>query len=301
MISRGQRAEGNMAQDNTENLGFAKQQERLSEDAIFALVQAQSFPTIGAIKARYYRRVSWEILADRLQRRFERAAGEAKGAMPWERLYVLQDDASRSVRLFFGNHPVPGIIKDDIESGASLVVSQESRGGVAVLFFPFESNNIRMNKPKLIWAVYDGPQQIHERAIRRMLRDFLAYGRATSALMWPNRADRKRIERLEHRSRVFEGGVELTGLHWAAVATLAMGSITTGALIVVWIITAKGDWEPWVGLVALVTGWVAAWVQRSQQARDRMMSKAMEIEKIEKDERDRRLVRMKDDEASKAS
>ena len=47
--------------------------------------------------------------------------------------------------MWFGHHPLPGVINDDLEIGASMVVSQDPRGGLAVLFFPFESLNVKNN------------------------------------------------------------------------------------------------------------------------------------------------------------
>jgi len=271
------------------DLGIAEAQERLQDSAINQLVQSQQLPINRAIRLRIFRRVSWSITADKLQRRFERAAREARHATPWEHLHVSRDDASRSVHLFFGNHPISGIVNNDIEVGASLVISQDALGGVGVLFFPFESLNVRQSKPKLIWGYYDEPQQIYESEIRRMLKDFFIYSRATSALMGVMRCDQKHVEKLEHRSRMFEGGANVKGLHRLAVAILVVGSITTAAVLVAWIVTEKSSLEPWAGLVALTTGWIAAWVQRSRVALDRQLSKAMDIEKIEGDERDRRM------------
>lgn len=256
--------------------------------AIEGLVQAYGKRSKQALALWRHRRVSWSITADRLQRRLECAARAARTAAPWEHLYVMRDDASRSLRLFYGIHPVPGIVEGDLEMGASIVISQSTQGEVAVLFFPFESSNVRQKKVKLIWSHYDGPQQINDFEIRRMLVDFLGYSIATSAIMGSTPRERKLLDRLEYRSRILEGGAERAGLHWPAVATLVIGSIATAALLVAWILTGKAEIEPWVGLVALGTGWIAAWVQRSQDTFDRQLTSAMEVERIEKSERDRR-------------
>lgn len=273
---------------SAESLWAVKKQEQLHGRKIDRLVQAQRAPTKKALELQRFKRVSWLVAADKLRCRFQRAADEAHEATPWERLYVHQDDTVRSVRLYYGRHPVPGILEKDVETGASLVVSQDSLGRVFVLFFPFESKNVRQRKVKLVWAHYDEPQRIHESDIRRMLRDFFTYGRATSALMSPARSDYRRLARLEHRSRLFEGGAQNSGLRSAATGVLIVGSIATAAIIVAWIVADKSSLEPWAGLVALATGWIAAWVQRSQENNERLLSKAIDTEMEERADLDRR-------------
>jgi hypothetical protein len=234
----------------------------------------------------FFRRVSWDITADGLQRHFASAAGAAKEARWWENIYVERDDSHRSIRLFFGTHPMPGIHPNDVETGASLTVSQASTANVVVFFFPFESENVRRSKPRLIWGQFDGPQDIHAAATRKMVRDFLVYARVSSGLMAPSWLDRQRIALLEHRSRSLEGGTFALGLQYAAVVSLLIGSALSATLLALWWIHPDdGKWlEPAVGLVTLMTGWTVLLVQRTRHA----VEKALTREQMDRQEADRR-------------
>lgn len=243
-----------------------------------------------ARKRCFYRRVSWPIVAEGLLRMFRLAADAANKEPFWEQLYVRLDVGSRSVSMWFGKHPIAGIVDDDIEVGASMVVSQDPRGGVVVLFFPCESLNMQQVKPKVIWGYLDGPEQLTEKTKHLMQRDFLRYGRATSGLMAPNAADRRFVELLEERSRAIESNTALVGLHPWAIGTLILGSLATLALFLTWLKAGDGDfWEPLTGLVALMTGWVAVGAQNLGKKRDGSRAKALTAEDAEKAERDRRL------------
>lgn len=192
--------------------------------------------------------------------------------------------------MWFGQHPLPGVINDDLEIGASMVVSQDPRGGVAVLFFPFESLNMQQSKPKVTWGYFDGPELLTENTMRMMVRDFLRYGRATSGLMAVSLADRLVLERLEERSRGLESKTALTGLHPWATGALVLGSLATLVLFLTWLNTGDGNkWEPWTGIVALLTGWVAAGAQMLGRTRDDARARVLAAEDAEKAERDRRL------------
>lgn len=243
-----------------------------------------------AWKWRFYRRVSWSIVAEGLLRMLQQAADAARIELPWERLYVRLDARSRSVSMWFGQHPLPGIVDADLERGASMVVSQDPRGSVVVLFFPFESLNLQQSKPKVIWGYFDGPELLTEKMKLVMLRDFLRYGRATSGLMAPSSADRRFVETLEERSRAIESNTALVGLHPWATGTLVLGSLATLALFLIWLNTGDGNrWEPWTGIVALLTGWVAAGAQKLGKTRDDARARVLIAEGAEKAERDRRL------------
>lgn len=243
-----------------------------------------------ALRKRFYRRASWPIVADKLRRRLQHAAEVARSEHPWEHLYVRTDDPSRSVSIWFGKHPLPGVAEEDIEVGASMVISQDSRGGIAVLLFPFESLNLRQRKPKLIWGYFDGPECICEKTILGMVRDFLRYGRATSGLMAASGQDRRTLERLEERSRGFESKTALAGLHPWAFGALVLGSLATLALFIAWLTAGDGDkFEPWTGIVALLTGWTSVWVQRLGRSRDEARARVIAAEDAERAERDRRL------------
>ncbi|WP_157634451.1 hypothetical protein [Variovorax sp. Root318D1] len=263
--------------------------ERSQVRGIERVLRRQVLATDWAWNWRFYRRVSWAIVADKLEERFRCAAIEAAATMPWEQLYVHRAHSARGVSLFYGVHDLQGIVEHDKEVGASLVVSQDSRGGVIVLFFPFESFNLRLSKPKVIWRALAGPADLSDAVIRSMLRDFIVYSRASSGLMAPMWRDRRRVAILEDRSRRLEGGYARTGVRGTAVAALVVGSLATVSLLGAWIATEKAAFEPIAGLVALGTGWIAALVQKLGGAMDRAMSKALEIEAIEREERDRRL------------
>lgn len=254
------------------------------------IVRSERGPTDYALKWRCYRLVSWSIVAEGLERMLQLAADAARRELPWENLYVKLDLESRCLRMWFGKHPLPGIIKDDIEVGASMVVAQDPRGGVVVLFFPFESQNMQQSKPKVIWGYFDGPQQLTERTKLLMLRDFLRYGRATSGRMASSPADRRFVESLEERSRAIESKTAMVGLHpWATIA-LVLGSLATLALFMTWLNTGDGNtWEPWTGMVALLTGWVAVGAQKLGKTGDESRARALAFEGAEKAERDRKL------------
>lgn len=274
----------------TEQSDLRIQHEDDQRRALARVVKSQRKPNDHAWKWRFYRRVSWGIVAEKLRRRLQQAADEARIELPWEHLYVHPDAKSRSVSMRFGQHPLPGIIEDDLEVGASMVISQDSRGGVVILLFPFESLNLQQSKPKVIWGYFDGPELLTEQMTRTIVRDFLRYGCATSGLMSLSLADRLFVEILEERSRALESKTALAGLHPWAMAILVLGSVATLALLVTWFQTKKGDtWEPLTGIVALLTGWVAAGAQKLGKARDEARGRALAAENVEKAERDRRL------------
>lgn len=192
--------------------------------------------------------------------------------------------------MWFGQHPLPGIVDNDREVGASVVVSQDPRGGVVVLFFPFESLSLQQIKPKITWGYFDGPEFLTEKTTRLMVRDFLRYARATSGLMALSSADQRSVELLEERSRAIESTTALGGLHPWTTGTLVLGSLATLALFLTWLNTGDGDtWEPWTGIVALLTGWFAAGAQKLGKTREEARARALIAEYAEKAERDRRL------------
>lgn len=166
---------------------------------------------------------------------------------------------------------------------------------VSVLLFPFESLVSQMIKPKVIWGAFDGPAQLSDGVIRTMLRDFFIYGRASSAVLAASRRDRSRVVSMEQRSRTLEAGHAKSGLQGAAQYVLWIGSIATAALLSAWFALDKGSLEPIAALVALGTSWVAVFAQRSAQARERAIARALGLEETERAERDRRLAQRRAD------
>lgn len=228
----------------------------------------------------WFRRVSWDIVVDRLEREFKTLAHCATGRL--HPLYVYRDDERRLIQLTFGWHPI-GAKPNEIESGAALVVSQGMLGNVLVMLYPFESKNVSRSKSRLIWGHFNGPQDLHPLRVKRMMNDFLLYAAVTSAWMATAWIDQKRVEGFEQRSRRIESGLGWLGQPHAAVATLAAGSFATVLIYVAWIrLGDAGDiLEPWAGLIALLTGWVAFYSSRVRAAVEKVQIKE-EVDQAEK-------------------
>lgn len=243
----------------------------------FVLARSQS-----VLRRRQYRRVSWGIVADRVERHFSTVCRCAQTQSWWEHLYVYRDDDHRTVQLCFGKHPVPSFGSTDIERGATLVVSQNVLGGVIVLFYPFETDAIQRIKSRVIWGVLDGPEELSEGLLLKSIDEFLTYSRVSSVLFSNSCWDVWRASWLEHCSRLFEGSVGGMRLWGATIATLIVGSITAASIYIAWALNPELKWpEPWAGLVTLITGWVAFRVQLGRDAVD----KAMAREEAEKADR----------------
>lgn len=231
---------------------------------------------------RQHRLVSWSVVADRVERHFS-AAAQSSRAFPWfERLYCFRDDGHRTVQLAFGQHPVPSVGAMDIERGATLVVSQNVLGGVIVLFYPFETRSSHRAKGRVIWGVLDGPEDLSEGLLLKILDEFLTYCRVSSVLFGHSWWDALRVSWLEHKSRLFEGSSGGMRLWGTTIATLFAGSLATAGVYMAWALDEQRGWlEPYAGLVALLTAWVAARVQFGREAIDKAMAKE-EAEKADR-------------------
>lgn len=223
---------------------------------------------------RYCRLASWGIVANRLELHFSLAKQHAEKQAWFDNLYVLRADEHRTVQLFFGQHPVSTHGVKDHERGAALVISQNTLGGVVVLLYPFETDAIKRSKPHVIWGVLDGPEDLSEPLLLRVIDDFLTYSRVTSVLFSESRIDRFRVSWLERRSRLIEGAAGRMTLWHSTIAALVAGSIATAGIYIAWIFDNDLKWaEPVAGLVALATGWLAFKVQLGQSAIDKAVAK----------------------------
>ncbi len=226
------------------------------------------------MRRRQHRLVSWSIVADRVERTFTTVSLCSRTLSWWEHLYSYRGDDERTVQLFFGKHPVPSFGSLDIEHGATLVVSQNVLGGVIVLFYPFETNAVQRVKSRVIWGVFDGPEELSEGLLLRIVDEFLTYSRVSSVLFSSSRWDIWRASWLEYRSRLFEGSAGGMRLWGATIATLIVGSISAAGIYFEWLIDPDLKWaEPSAGLVTLITGWVAFRVQLGRNAIDKAIAK----------------------------
>ncbi|MGJ7529256.1 hypothetical protein [Variovorax sp. GB1P17] len=257
--------------DSNKTICFALSGE---QDTLHAnTLEKQQAENHAAGRQLFYRNVSWEILADKITLNF-RAVREHANRVGWfEWMYISRIDARRTIQLFCGQHPV-GNTKGErsLESGCTLVMSQGPLGSVIVLFYPFESEVVRRKKSRIIWGHFDGPEEIADHVLARMLKDFLIYERVSSALFVESANDRKRVEKLEDRSRAIEGDETGGGLSRTVVGLLATGSVAVAVLLVWWMIdglqggSKSAFLEPIVGLLTLVVGWAAARAQKYKDA-----------------------------------
>lgn len=270
--------------------GYAEQIEK--RQALLLKRQCEKFEQARSpreIRLRWYRQVSWDVVADRVERHFAAAARLSQTQSWFERLYVYRGDNHRTVQLFFGKHPVPSHDAIDVEGGASLVVSQSVLGEVIILFYPFETKAVQRIKSRVIWDILDGPEELSEGLLLKALDEFLTYSRVSSVLFSSSRWDRLRVSRLEHRSRLIEGSAGGMRLWGATIVTLIVGSIATAGIYLAWALDDKRNWlEPYGGLVALITGWVALRVQYGRDAVDRAVAKE-EAEKADSAHRKQQL------------
>lgn len=162
----------------------------------------QLFPRRTA-DLRRYKFINWQaVVVDRVERQFRTAAEQAETAGHHERLYVSQDRPNRSIQLFFGQHPVgtvPGNSALAIERGAAIVLSQGPTGAIAVFLYPYESELGRRQEKLIVWDVFDNPNEITERVLKRAIADFTCYARVSSVLDGGTPADRRRVNRLLRR------------------------------------------------------------------------------------------------------
>lgn len=233
----------------------------------------------------YWRRrnriASWDIVADRIERHFSAAAQCSRTQVWFENLYMHRNDDHKTVQLSFGQHPVPSFGPMDVERGATLVVSQNVLGGVVILFYPFETRAVQRTKSRVIWRILNGPEELTERLLLKSLDAFLTYSKVSSVLFSSSRWEALQVSRIEHRSRMIEGSQGGMRLWGATVATLVVGSIVTAGIYIAWARDPTlSSLEPFAGLAALVTGWIAFRVQLGRDAIDRAAAKE-ETEKVD--------------------
>lgn len=227
----------------------------------------------AAARRLFYRNVSWQILADKITLHFRAVRDHANRVGWFESMYIRRIDARRTIQLFCGQHPVGNTKEEWIqESGCTLVISQGPLGNVIVLLYPFESEVIRRKKSRIIWGHFDGPEDIADHVLACMIKDFLTYERVSSALFAESAGDRKRVEKLEDRSREIEGNESGSRVSRATIGFLGVGSVVAAGRLAWWFIdgwkggSKGGLLEPIVGLLTLVVGWAAARAQKYKDA-----------------------------------
>lgn len=256
----------NWPDDSRKNICFALTEE---QDTSYAeTLTAQMASNDAAARRLFYRRVSWDIVADSIELHFRSARDHAANVGWFESMYISRIDERRAIQLFCGQHPIGGAGEHDLESGCTLVVSQSALGSVIVLFYPFESRNVQRKKSRLIWGHFDGPQQLSNSVIARMIEDFLIYERVSSALFAESPADRQHVEKLEDRSRALEGNYTGRWLSREAVRLLEKGTLVVAVLLLWWLAKPdNGQWlEPLVGLCTLIVGWATVRAQKYKDA-----------------------------------
>jgi hypothetical protein len=141
---------------------------------------------------------------------------------------------------------------------------------VIVLLYPFETSAVRRIKSRVIWSILNGPEALTEGLLLKAIDDFLTYSRVSSVLFKSSRREVSQVSRLERRSRLIEGSEGGMRLWGATVGILVVGSVGTGAIYLAWALDQSRGWlEPYAGLTALLTGWVAFRAQLGRDAIDR--------------------------------
>lgn len=172
----------------------------------------------AAARVRWYKSLNWNVQREKIESHFENVVKRAQSERFFEILFVDRDDEHRTVQLHAGKHPVGNTqtTRDhfgrvtgwrlDVEQGAALVISQSALGDVAVILYPYQSENLRRLEPYIIWAVFKDPTHVTESVLRAAVADFLTYVRVSSALFNESPMDRLRIRYLELRSKKYAGG-----------------------------------------------------------------------------------------------
>lgn len=156
-----------------------------------------------------YKMLNWNIHVKHFKLYFENICEQAKKDNFFEALYVSQDDNLRQIQLFSGQHPVRTQAKTNdtskrkinMEHGAALVLSQSDLGDVAIILYPYTSENLTRIQPNIIWGIYSDPTKITDSVLKTATKDFFRYIRVSSAIFSESKLDRYRIQYLELNSK----------------------------------------------------------------------------------------------------
>jgi len=179
---------------------------------------------------RRYRMLNWSnVLVDCLDRKFEEEIARGFVAAFQEKLYIRHDPQRRSVSLFAGKHPVGNSLVGAgiaVEEGAALTVSQGVDGSVAFFLYPFKSELMHRREEKILWGIFNGPDDVRERTIRRAIADAARYWRVSSALDGGSRFDRLYVGYLLLKARLREAAAKRTRLaKMAKIGACFVGAI----------------------------------------------------------------------------
>lgn len=193
-------------------------------------------------EARRYKRLNWGVHVGQIEAYFQTVGEKARNDRYFEALYVSRDDANRQIQLFAGAHPVGaadpvwdahGRLRQGrlyVERGAALVISQSIQGDVAVILYPYVSDQHRRKEDHIIWCVLDNPSHIAERALRRMVKDFFVYIKVSSLMFTPSSFEEMRINLLLFRGQRYVDGTSMAKLlfsHWFWIVLGAVGSVAS--------------------------------------------------------------------------
>lgn len=238
------------------------------------MVRDQVAACISASSTRLGRLRAWDHIATLAVSHFRIAEEAAKAERWFENIYVDRNDKARVVQMHMGSHPV-GANHDGsliVERGATVVMSQSATGTVVILLYPYESTTQSRSTPYLIWKLTDDPMTVKAGMLEALVKDFMTYARVSSVLFAPSFSDRERIAKLERRSLVLQEKLpkwHLGRLSWAVLLT---GSATLLLTFGAWLWDARQGvepsacYEPFAGLVALVTGWLTAGLRSQADA-----------------------------------
>jgi hypothetical protein len=205
-------------------------------------MQAHNRKDEKAARIRSFKMINWHVQVDKIEKKFATICAQAKEQGFFENLYVSRDDKHRQIQLFAGKHPVgtseptydrygkKAGCKLHAEGGAALVVSQASSGNVAVILYPFSSENHYRHVQSIILRIYRSPDQVTDAVLDAAIKDFFTYMRVSSTLFSKGLAARIRVQYLESRSKKYTDGrgfIKCLFPHWLRVVLGVLGSVAS--------------------------------------------------------------------------
>lgn len=199
----------------------------------------------AAANKRQNKLINWDTQVEKIEKYLKSITTQAKNESYFEDLYVSREENKRQIQLVTGVHPIGSIeiINDSqgretgrrikTEHGAGLVISQSIKGDVAIILYPYASEELRQADNYIIWDIFSDPKKITERVLKAAVNDFFTYARVSSALFNESVSDRWRIRYLSFRGKKYIGNGGLAKLlfsYWlkGIVATLGIiGSIAS--------------------------------------------------------------------------
>lgn len=195
-----------------------------------------------AARLRSFKMINWRVKVEKIEKKFATVCTQAKEQGFFENLYVSRNDEHRQIQLFAGKHPVgtseptydrngeKSGFKFHAEGGAALVVSQASSGNVAVILYPFSSENHYRHVQNIVWRIYSSPDQITDAVLGAAIKDFFTYMRVSSTLFSESLAARIRVHYLEFRSKKYTDGrgfIKFLLSHWLWGVLGVLGSVAS--------------------------------------------------------------------------